>query len=315
MDVSDELIAWLLDSDPAIRWQVLRDLTDAAPDEVATERARVTREGWGGRLLELQDADGSWDGGAYRPGWVDRSKPFYDAWTATHFSLQRLREYGVDPDDPTVRHAIGLVRENVRWEHLDEPYFNGETEACINGIALASASYFGVDGSHIVETLLADQLGDGGWNCWHDPVSSFHSTICVVEGLLAWEQSSGGDPTARAARLRGEEYLLDRRLLWRRSTGDLIDPRFTMLSSPVRWFYDVLRAIEHFRIARPDGDERMADAVALLRTKADDEGCFRLEYTHEGATPFQEEREAEGYPSHWVTLRATRVLRWADALS
>lgn len=312
MRLTDELRDWLLDSDPSIRWQVLRDLVGAPSSDVAVERARVAREGWGAQLLALQEPDGRWDGGTYRPGWVDESKPMFDAWTATHFSLQSLREFGVDPADPAVAQAIARVRDNVRWEHDDEPYFDGETEACINGVALANAAYFGVGGERIVETLLADERSDGGWNCWDDPVSSFHPTICVLEGLLAWEHAGHEDTAVREARIRGEEYLLERRLLWRRSTGALIDPRFAMLSSPVRWFYDVLRALDHFRIARPDGDARLGDAIELLRAKADGDGCFRLENTHEGPTPFRMEKEVEGFPSRAVTLRAQRVLAWAD---
>ena len=313
------VIGWLLDGDPAIRWQVMRDLLDASPDEVAAERSRVVREGWGAQLLALQDADGLWDGGTYRPGWVDESKPFYDAWTATHFSLQTLRDYGVDPADPSVRTAIELVRGRVEWSEEDGggPYFGGTSEPCMAGVLLGISVYFGQDAAATLTALLSSQLSDGGWNCQRSPVGSFHSTICAVEGLLAWEQGADPDdpllPTARAARLHGEEYLLERRLLRRRSTGELIDPRFTMLSYPVRWYYDALRVLEHFRLARPQGDSRMTDAVELVRTKPDADGRWRLENKHKGATPFYMDREREGEPSRWVTLRALRVLRWADA--
>lgn len=312
----DDVIEYLLQGDPAIRWQVLRDLTDAAPDEIAAERSRVAREGWGARLLGEQAEDGRWDGGTYRPGWVDESRPMFDAWTATHFSLQQLMDLGVDPHDPRVREAIARVRENVRWEHDDEPYFDGETEPCINGIALAIAAYFGEDGGTIAETILAGQLADGGWNCWDEDGtsrSSFHSTICVLEGLLAWEQASGGSDAVSSARRRAEDHLLERHLFRRKSDGAIIDPRFTMASYPTRWFYDVLRALDYLRRARPDGDLRCAEAVEFVRGKRLDNGLFRLELTHEGPTLFAFEREFEGFPSRWVTLRALRVLRWWDA--
>jgi hypothetical protein len=314
------VIDWLLDGDPAIRWQVMRDLLDAPPDEVAAERARVAREGWGARLLALQDPDGHWDGGTYRPGWADNDRPFYDAWTATHFTLQTLRDCGVDPADPSVRQAIELVRGGVEWAEEDggRPYFSGTEEPCMTGVLLGISVYFGQDPTATLGMLLDSQLSDGGWNCQHSPVGSFHSTICAVEGLLAWEQSADlGDPlreAARAARLRGEEYLLERRLLWRRSTRELVDPRFTLLSYPVRWYYDVLRALEHFRLARPEGDPRMTEAVELVRAKPDPEGRWWLENKHKGPTPFYMDREREGEPSRWVTLRALRVLRWADGL-
>lgn len=312
MDVTE----YLLDSDPSIRWQVLRDLTDAPAAQVATERARVAAEGWGARLLAEQAEDGRWDGGVYRPGWVDEARPFYDAWTATHPSLELLRALGVDPADPAVTRAIARVRENVRWDYAGEPYFEGEVEPCINGGALANAAYFGQDGSRIAETLLAGQLADGGWNCWDEDGtsrSSLHSTICVLEGLRAWEQSSGGSDAVASARRRGEEYLLERRLLWRASTGEIVDPRFAMPSFPNRWYYDVLRALDYFRLARPERDERCAEAIALVRGKVLPSGLWKLELTHQGATLFELEGEHEGFPSRWITLRALRVLKWWDS--
>lgn len=229
------VMEWLLNSDPAIRWQVLRDLSDEPSDVVNSERARVAGEGWGAQLLALQDADGRWDGGTYRPGWVEESKPFFDAWTATHFSLQTLRDFGLDPDSPEARHAISLVRENVRWDVNGAPYFDGEIEPCINGIALAIGAYFGQAVDGVVDRLLDDQLDDAGWNCWAEfgaTVASLHTTICVLEGLLAWERSGGSSEAVVAARTKGEEYLLERGLFRARSTKQVIDPRFTMFSFP-----------------------------------------------------------------------------------
>ncbi len=304
---------WLLDADPAIRWQVLRDLTDAAPEAVAAERERVSTEGWGAALLALQDADGSWDGGAYRPAWADESKPFFDAWTATHFSLQLLRDFGLDPGSREARRAIDLVRENVRWEANNAPYFEGETEPCINGTALAIGAYFGEDVYGIAERLLADQLDDGGWNCWADfgaEVSSFHSTICVLEGLLAWEQSAGSTDQLVEARRGGEEYLLERGLFRSRSSGQVVDPRFTMFSFPTRWYYDVLRALDYFRTAGAGPDERCSEAIDLVAGRRDVDGRWPLENTHQGPTHFEMEGP-DGFPSRWNTLRALRVLAWA----
>ncbi len=304
-----------MSGDPAIRWQVMRDLLDAPADEVAAERARVAREGWGARLLAEQGEDGLWDGGVYRPGWVDESRPMYDAWTATHFSLQQLVDLGVDPTDPAVRTAILRVRENVRWD-AGEPYFAGETEPCLNGVVLTIGAYFGEADERPVHSLLARQLPDGGWNCWAEygaRVASLHSTICALEGLRDWEQATGGTAVVRAARHRGEEYLLERGLMRRRSTGEIIDPRFTMASYPVRWFYDVLRGLEYMRRARPERDARCAEAVELIRSHSDGDGLWHLENVHEGPTLFDMEGVPEGLPSRWVTLRALRVLRWWDA--
>ena len=197
------VIAWLLEGDPAIRWQVMRDVSDTPPSEVAAERGRVATGGWGAQLLALQQPDGQWDGGTYRPGWVDQSKPFFDAWTATHFCLQLLREFGLDPESPEAARAVALVRDNVRWEANGALYFQGEEEPCVNGIALASGAYFGQGVDSIVARLLADELPDGGWNCWAPygaTVSSFHSTLCVLEGLLEWERAGGSSTESRSRR-------------------------------------------------------------------------------------------------------------------
>jgi hypothetical protein len=309
------VIDWLLDADPAIRWQVMRDLADASPDEVAAERARVAVEGWGQQLLALQGTDGQWDGGTYRPGWVDESKPFFDAWTATHFSLQLLRDLGLDPDSPQAVRAVSLVREHARWEANDALYFEGETEPCINGIALTNGAYFGQTVDVIVDRLLAGQLGDGGWNCWTEfgaTVSSFHSTICVLEGLLAWERAGRSSVAVAQARRMGEEYILERRLFRRRSTAQIIDPRFTMLSFPTRWYYDVLRGLDYFRSTLAVPDDRCEEAIALVAGKRDEEGRWPLENTHQGPTHFEMEGP-DGFPSRWNTLRALRVLRWASS--
>jgi hypothetical protein len=307
------VVDWLLDSDPAIRWQVMNDLMDEAAEVVATERARVAVEGWGAQLIELQDVDGRWDSGTYRPGWVDESKPFFDAWTATHFSLQLLRDLGVDPDSPQAKRSVSLVRDNVRWEANDALYFDGETEPCINGVALTNGAYFGEDVAGIAHRLVSEQLDDGGWNCWAEygaKVSSFHTTICVLEGLLAWQRAGGTSHGVEAALARGDEYLLERGLFRTRSTGEVVDPRFTMLSFPTYWYYDVLRGLDYFRSAGDAVPDRCAEALDLVASKRDNEGKWPLENKHEGPTPFRIDG-SEAAPSRWNTLRATRVLDWA----
>jgi hypothetical protein len=306
------VLDWLLDSDPAIRWQVLRDLTDAPPDVVAAERARVATEGWGARLLALRDADGQWAGGACFPtGWQPTEAPG-QPWTSTLPTLVLLHDLGLDP--PAARETAALVRANCRWEYDGLPFFDGEVEACINGRTVVLGAWLGEDVEGIVDRLLADQLDDGGWNCWTEhgsTRSSFDSTINVLEGLLAHERATGGTPQTRAARRRGEEYLLDRSLFRRRSTGAVASPGYLTFSFPPHWHHDVLRALDHFRAAGDVPDERLAEAVELVRSKRQPDGRWLLEDTHPGEVHFALE-DGDGRPSRWNTLRALRVLRWYD---
>lgn len=307
------VLDWLLDSDAAIRWQVLRDLADAPREVVAAERARVANEGWGARLLSLRGPDGLWAGGALFPkgGW-DRKEG--QPWTATAYSLVALCDLGVDPGDEKVRRTVAQVRERCRWEHAGEPFFSGEVEPCINGMVVSLGAYFGQDVDGVVARLLGEQLEDGGWNCEAENGSvrsSFHTTIRVLEGLLAHERATGGSAQSVAARRRAEEYLLERNLLRRKSTGAVVDPVWLQFSFPTRWHYDVLRALEYFRAAGDRPDPRMNEAIKLLRSRQQADGRWLLENTHPGAVHFALE-EGDGRPSRWNTLRALRVLRWCE---
>jgi hypothetical protein len=310
------VIEWLLDSDPAIRWQALRDLTGAPAEEVAAERARVATEGAGARLLALQGADGAWAGVAWNHGW-----------DSTMHVLSLLRELGLDPAGAEARRAVGRVRDGVRWmgwdwdgswrgeDFVGNPFFAGEVEPCINGQVAASGAYFGQDVERIVDRLLAEQLPDGGWNCEAErgsTRSSFHSTICVLEALLEYERAGKRGAEAREARLRGQEYLLERRLLRRRSTGEVIDPAWTRFSFPTWWHYDVLRGLEYLRRAGAPPEERVAEAIALVEAKRDAGGRWPLENPHPGRMAIELD-EGEGRPSRWNTLRALRVLDWYAA--
>ena len=232
------VIDWLLDSDASIRWQVMRDLTDAPADAVAAERAKVAVEGWGARLLSLQGPDGKWGGGAALPGW-----------TSTNHTLWLLREMGIDPGNAEVRRAIAAVRERVRWEYDDLRFFDGEVEPCINGTAVTVGSYFGEDVGGIVERLLGEQMADGGWNCEQERGStrgSFDTTIRVLEGLLEYERVSGSSPAVSAARERGERYLLERRSA--PSVDGRRDRRSSSVIFPPGWRRNTVGA-RHFRAA------------------------------------------------------------------
>jgi hypothetical protein len=212
---------WLLDSDPSIRWQVMRDLTDAPAEEVTAERARVATEGAGARLLALQAVDGRWGGAAWNRGW-----------NSTMHALMLLRDMGLAPGSDQARRAVGLVRDRVTWQGCGPPecdgnaFFEGEVEPCINGQVAAVGAYFGQDVQDIVHRLLGEQLADGGWNCEApsgSTRSSFNTTICVLEALLEHERAVGSSSEVTDARLRGQQYLLERRLFRRRSTGEVIE--------------------------------------------------------------------------------------------
>ena len=310
------VLDWLLDSDPSIRWQVLRDLVDAPAEVVASERTRVATEGWGARLLALQGEDGQWAGGACFPAqsvnW--RTENQGQPWTATLPTLQLLYDFGVDPASDRVRRAIAAVRDGCRWEHAGQPFFSGEVEPCINGRTVTLGTYFdqGVDG--VVARLLGEELEDGGWNCEAENGSvrsSFTTTINVLEGLLAHECATGGSAESIAARRRGEEYLLERKLFRRKSTDEVVNPAWLQFSFPPRWHYDVLRALEYFRSVGDVPDSRMGQAIDLLRSKQQPDGTWLLENTHPGKVHFALEA-GDGRPSWWNTLRALRVLRWYE---
>src|SRR3954462_2568288 len=311
----DGILDWLLDSDPAVRWQVLQDLTDTPPGEVDAERARGAGEGWGGRLPDLRDDDGQWAGGACFPAGFDGDFSAGQPWTSTLPTLGLLRDLGVDPAAPRARETVDLVRANCRWEHAGQPFFDGEVEPCINGRTVALGAYFGVDVDGIVARLLGEQLADGGWNCEAENGSvrgSFATTICVLEGLLEHERATGGSAAAVGARRRGHEYLLERRLFRRLSTGEVVDPDWLQFAFPTWWHYDVLRALDYFRTAAEAPDPRLGEALELLRSKQQRDGTWLLENTHRGAVHFTME-EGDGRPSRWNTLRALRVLNWSDA--
>ncbi len=307
------VIDWLLDGDPAVRWQVLRDLERVSPDEIAAERARVEEEGWGARLLSLQDPDGLWAGGAYFPSSYGGGEPG-QPWTATMHTLQTLQILGLDPESKSARRTIRLVAENGRWEHAGQRYFDGEVEPCINGRTIETAAYFGTDVDALVERTLDERLGDGGWNCDAENGSvrsSFHTTINVLEGLLGFEQATGGSAAVSEARRGAEEYLLERSLFRRKSTGDLIDPAYLEFAFPYYWRYDMLRALDYFRKSGADPDPRMAEAIDVVRSKRRPDGRWLLDRIHPGRVHFHLE-EPVGAPSRWNTLRALRVLDWWD---
>ena len=281
----------------------MHDLLGEPAEAVAAERARVATEGWGAKLLGLQRPEGRWGDDLSNPEWI------------TFLALFLLRDMGLDPKSDEARRAVGLVRDNLTWHWWGKPFFDGEVEPCINGRVLAISAYFGEDSHGLVDRLLSEQMADGGWNCEQENGStrgSFNSTINVLEGLLEHERATGADPSVTAARERGQEYLLERRMLRRRSTGEVIEPEFVKLSNPITYHYDVLRGLDYLRAAGVRVDERVAEAVEIVESKRDADRRWPIEIVHDDDLHF-DMGEALGKTSRWITLRALRVLRWARA--
>ncbi len=299
---------WLLDSDPSIRWQVLRDFGLEPEATYHRERARVETDGWGALLLDRQRPDGQWGDDVHAP-----------LWQSTLGALGMLKDLGLDPACRRARAAIERVHDHVTWgpEFNDSPFFDGEVEPCINGRALALGAYFGRPSGSLLERLIAEQLPDGGWNCEAERGSvrsSFHSTICVLEGLLEFEKACGTSAAITEARQRGEDYLLVRGLLRRLSTGEIIHDRkgghdFTRFSFPLTWHYDVLRALDYFRAANARPDQRMAEAVDIIKSRKNSDGSWPLGEPYFDPIQFDMGEKA-GEPSRWITLFALRVLNW-----
>ena len=307
------VIDWLLDSDPSIRWQMLRDLTDAPGAVVAAEREKVATQGWGARLLSMQGSDGRWGGAAWNHGW-----------DSTMHVLMLLRDLGLHPANEAARRSLGFVRDRVTWQGCgpqecdSHMFFEGEIEPCINGQVGVVGAYFGQDVRGIIQRLLGEQLSDGGWNCYApagSTRSSFNTTICVLEALLEFEHVFGAIPQVTKARLRGQEYLLARHLFRRYSTCEVIEQDrkggadWTCFAFPTWWHYDVLRGLEYLRSAEVTPDSRLTEAIDLVISKRTSEGRWSLETRYPGKMPLEID-EGVNQPSRWNTLRALCVLEW-----
>ncbi|MGH9743046.1 MAG: hypothetical protein ACRD51_11935 [Candidatus Acidiferrum sp.] len=305
-------LKWLLDSDPAIRWQVMRDLTDGEASAIATERSRVATHGWGAKLLARQSPAGSFG----RPK-DDRGL------LVTLYSLVLLKDFGLEPTSKQARKMIDRVDKRLVFTWLkNRPFLHGETEPCINGRILGIGAYFKEPNDALAKQLLSEQLADGGWNCEaqeENPKrpksrrSSFHTTICVLEGLLDYERAGRKSAAVTRARKRGENYLIERRMFRSLRTGEVIDERWLRFSFPTFWHYDVLRGLDYLRSAGVQPDRRVREAMQIVIERRHQNGRWPLNLLHRERIPLEMET-AVGSASRWNTLRALRVLRWYDNL-
>lgn len=308
-------LRWLLDSDPAIRWQVMRDLIGAEPDAIAAERSRVATEGWGAQLLALQSPAGTW-GGEQDVAILRRVNAKLSEENArmliTLYTLVVLMDLGLDPAAREARKMIGRVDKRLVFKPLgNRPFLHGETEPCINGRILAIGAYFKEPNDALAKRLLAEQLPDGGWNCEAPKSrrSSFHTTICVLEGLLEYERAGRKSSAAAKARKLAETYLLERGMCRSLRTGEIIDKRWLRFSFPAFWHYDVLRGLDYLRNAGVKPDSRVRGAIEVVIERRHQNGRWPLNLLHPEHIPLEMEA-AVGRASRWNTLRALRVLRW-----
>jgi hypothetical protein len=294
-------LKWLLDSDPAIRWQVMRDLTDEAPGAIAAERSRIATEGWGAQLLALQSPAGNWGGPNESPGLL-----------FTFYTLVVLKDLGLDPSCKEARRMIDRVDCGLRFKYHDNRRFlDGETEPCINGRILGLGCYFKEPNDALASQLLGEQLQDGGWNCEAPKSrrSSFHTTICVLEGLLEYELAGRKSAAVSKARQRAENYLLERRMFRSLRSGEVIDKRWLRFSYPPFWHYDILRGLDYLRGAGIKPDSRVEEAIETVIERRHQNGRWPLNLLHPERIPLEMETTV-GMASRWNTLRALRVLRW-----
>lgn len=298
--------AWLLEGDPAIRWQVLADLDHAASDVVDAERQRVATDGWGARLLAAQDPEGTWAGALYSP-----------KWTSTTYTLLLLHWLGLSAGHPAA--VVGCRR---MWDGAT--YFDGgitlaktirQPETCITAMLVLLARSFGFDDPRVdaaVDWLLGQQLADGGWNCetvrCGSQHGSFHTTISTLDALHLYETTAGSRPVAEAAG-RGRAFFCDHRLYRSHRTGAVVDPAFARFPFPPQWHFDIVRGLEHFRSSGAARDPRLADAVEVVRRTRRKDGTWHGPRAYPGRTWFRLEDPG---PSRWATLRALRVLSWWD---
>ncbi len=293
----------------------MRDLTDESSDAIAAERSRVATEGWGAQLLAAQSPGGKW-GGSPR-GWRDDLPKDDRELLITLYSLVALMELGLDPASKEARGMIDRVDERLVFKRLgDRPFLDGETEPCINGRILGVGSYFKEPNDALASQLLGEQLGDGGWNCDapKSQCSSFHTTICVLEGLLEYERAGRKSAAVTKARKRGEDYLLERRMFRSLRTGEVINKRWLRFAFPTFWHYDVLRGLDYLRSAGIKPDRRMSEAVETVIERRHQNGRWPMNLLHPEYIPLEMEIDV-GRASRWNTLRALRVLRWYNSLN
>ena len=299
-----QLIAWLLEGDVSVQYQVHRDLLATEKPDL---RDRIATEGWGAQFLSFRKREGHWGQRFYQPKWI-----------STHYTILDLKNLAISQDNKEIRQSLSQVIQKLKGQDGGIFPFGAEkkSDVCVNGMFLNYASYFGTredDLKSIVDFLLTEHMKDGGFNCNSNGIgaihSSVHSTISVLEGILEY---AGNGNTYELDELqesadKARTFLLQHRLFRSDRSGKIIDRRMLMLSYPSRWRYDLLRALDYFHFAGVKYDPRMQDALDILNKKRRKDNKWPVQARHPGQTHF--EMEKTGGPSRWNTLRAMRVLQ------
>jgi len=300
-------ISWLLEGDPSIRWQVQRDLLKLPEKKYEAERKLISKEGWGKRLLDLQDSDGRWGGGMYGPKWI-----------STTYTMLTLRQLGLPQNNLQAKRACKLFLDEGFYTDGGINFFSYAwkySEACVTSMILALLAYFKYPDERIhsvASYLMSQQMSDGGWNCESykgATHSSFHTTMLALEGLYEYQCAfPEKKKTISKIRGRGHEFLFAHRLYKSHRTGEIFDTAMTRMTFPHRWRYEFIRALDYFRASDDPKDERMNDAIELLQKKQKKDGLWLLNSGMSGRKYF--DLEVAGQPSRWNTLRALRILNW-----
>jgi hypothetical protein len=301
----NNLISWLLDSDVSIQYQVHRDLLDTNRPDL---KERIGKEGWGTRFLSCRGKNGHWGLGFYQP-----------KWTSSHYTLLDLKNLEIPNEQADIKYTINkIIREDTGPDGGINPARSlSKSDVCINGMFLNYATYFGTGEAglrSIVDFILSQQLPDGGFNCQFNRKgarhSSLHSTLSVIEGFREYAQQGYTYrlKEIRCAELESQQFILRHHVFRSHRTGAIIDKRMLMLSFPSRWRYDILRALDYFRVAGSEYDPRMNDALNIVLKKRKADGKWPLQCRHSGQSHF--EMETPGQAGRWNTLRALRVLKY-----
>jgi len=303
-NINEKILAWLLTGDVSIQYQTYRDLLDTDNPEL---RKRIASEGWGFKFLSLRNENGHWGQKFYQP-----------KWTSTHYTLLDLNNLNISPNNELVIDTLNKIMSEEKSPDggILPSGSTRKSDICINGMVLNYSAYFQIEEKlleSIIDFLLTERMHDGGFNCQSNRKganhSSLHTTLSVIEGILEYQKNGytyRGDELNNA-KLASQEFILMHKLFRSDKTGNIINPNFLKLRYPGRWYYDILRALDYFRLAEVKYDSRMSEAIEIILSKRTKDGYWKLASKHPGQSHF--EMEQAGKPSRWNTLRALRVLK------